>query len=155
MFWGTLRERVDRDIQITPSCWLWVAMKDRYGYGKLCYRGEQMKAHRAAYEAYVGDIPPLTDGRRTCVLHRCDNPSCVNPGHLFLGTTADNMRDKADKGRAHGAHAGQDHHNAKLTTEQVRQIRSENRPDSEWAKLFSVSKRAISGARCGDTWASI
>lgn len=157
MFWGTLRERVDRDIYVTPGCWWWVAMRDSHGYGKMCYRGVEMRAHHGAYRAYVGDIPPLTNGQRTCVLHRCDNPSCVNPDHLFLGTQGDNMRDKAMKGRCGetGFRPGEMHRSARLTADQVRRIRSENRPDIEWSKLFSVSKRTIYSVRRGHTWKSV
>lgn len=77
------------------SCWLWTARTNHFGYGEFWFRKTIHKAHRVAWILVNGEIP---DG--LCVLHRCDNPSCVNPEHLWLGTKCDNNRDKAEKGRA-------------------------------------------------------
>jgi hypothetical protein len=86
------------------ECWLWQASADRHGYGQIIagayHTGSQprpLKAHRVAWELTYGPIP---DG--LWVLHRCDNPPCVNPAHLFLGTQTDNMRDAATKERIRG-----------------------------------------------------
>jgi hypothetical protein len=102
------------------ECWEWDGAK-RNGYGKLivqhAYVRKHISAHRLAWELFIGPIPTGFD-----VLHHCDNPACCNPAHLFVGTHADNMRDREAKGR-HNAPRGSTHGRAKLTEEDVRLIR--------------------------------
>lgn len=82
-------------ILITESgCWEWQGSKTKFGYGKCKYFGEQL-AHRVSFILHQG---PLL-GSEMCVLHRCDNPPCVNPSHLFVGTTDTNNKDRAAKKR--------------------------------------------------------
>lgn len=98
---STVLARLHARLQKTPGgCWLWMGSTDSKGYGKIFSHMEGRKnvllqTHRAAYALLVAPIP---DGLN--VLHRCDTTRCCNPDHLFLGTQADNMADKAKKGRA-------------------------------------------------------
>ena len=77
-----------------PDCWNWNGGKLVEGYGRFVDRGKYVLAHRVSWEIHNGPIP-----EGLCVLHRCDNPPCTNPDHLFVGTHGDNARDRAAKGR--------------------------------------------------------
>lgn len=76
------------------GCWEWTSFTDRHGYGRFTFEKRLLLAHRASWMFHNGSIPA-----GLCVLHRCDNPLCVKPEHLFLGTIADNNRDAMQKGR--------------------------------------------------------
>lgn len=119
----------------TDSCWLWTCSKKAKGYGQYTvWPGHVVLAHRYAYELMRGPIP---DGLG--VLHRCDNPPCVNPDHMFLGTRADNNRDMVEKGRArHSGPRGEANSSAKLTEDSVRAIRRER---ADGAKLLTLARR--------------
>lgn len=82
------------------KCWPWTGYTNAQGYGRVGYRGSVGYAHRAAWEMTSGTAIPFGG----TVLHRCDNPGCVNPSHLWLGTQIENMRDKRLKGRARNQH---------------------------------------------------
>lgn len=91
-----LRDRIARriDVDEVTGCWNWRAPLDREGYGCITVAKKKQRAHRVSYEVYRGEIPA---GLLIC--HRCDNRRCVNPGHFFLGTIADNNKDMTEKGR--------------------------------------------------------
>lgn len=115
------------------ECWEWMISRFRNGYGKFAVSREKTaKANRMAWELLFGPIP---DGM--CVLHKCDNPGCVRPDHLFLGTPADNARDRNSKGRQ-AIFRGESHSSSKLTDNDVRAIRSER---SMGASLVVLSQK--------------
>jgi hypothetical protein len=89
-----VKERFESKVDRTGDCHVWTAYKNQDGYGKFKFDGRMVNAHRVAWSLVNGEIPPGMH-----VLHSCDNPGCVNPEHLFLGTHQDNMDDKVSKGR--------------------------------------------------------
>lgn len=148
----------------TDGCWLWTAAKFRFGHGAFQLNGQACKAHRIAYELTYGPIPA---GMLVC--HQCDNPSCVRPDHLWLGTIKDNNNDRHTKGRTHpgrntrsgyklppGAHAGERNSHAKLTEQQVTEIRqrytSEVVAAQQLADEYNVSVYTIHKVTGGETW---
>lgn len=151
---GTVQERFEAKFTKTEGCWEWNARKDRGGYGRLRVAERTQKAHRVAYQLYVGEIP-----EGLCVCHRCDNPGCVNPYHLFLGTKADNARDRDNKGRGgHSVMSGEKNGHAKLTEVQVVEIRAKHANGArnvDLAKEYGVAHQTISSIVCGDRWTKI
>lgn len=147
-FRGTLQERLERDTIPEPmsGCHLFYGTPDHSGYGKFKWRGVQIFAHRTAWELTFGPIPP-----GLCVCHRCDNPPCVNPDHLFLGTRYDNNKDRSRKGRT-SRMPGSKHWHAKITEEQARQIQQSTLPGPELMSLYKLSKAQISAIRTGRSW---
>lgn len=120
-FW----EKVDKNGPIHPvlktPCWVWTACTNRKGYGQLNRGGREeglVLAHRASWEIHKGKIP-----EGLWVLHKCDNPPCVNPDHHFLGDVVDNYKDMIKKGRysppPESFRRGEKHHSCKLTPSQV------------------------------------
>jgi len=150
---GTLEERFWEKVAFLGAepdeCWEWRGAKSEQGYGYIrgSGHGSMLRAHRIAWELANG---PISAG--TCVLHRCDNPSCVNPAHLFLGTSTDNSHDMVNKGRsARGERNGE----SKLIEQDVHEIRqmlSQNILERVIAKKYGVSRKAISTIKTGENW---
>lgn len=136
--WASLAERFWQNVvKQEIGCWLWTGAKIPRGYGTIGFKNKNILAHRLAYELQYGVIPT-----GLCVCHHCDNPSCVRGDHLFLGSYKDNEDDKWRKGRGR---RGSQHHNAKLTEQEVLNIRRE-RPTTSLNALatkYQVSKNSF------------
>lgn len=137
------RYRVDD----ATGCWIWTAATMGSGYGVVRHHGHLTGAHRVSWELRNGLIP-----EGAVILHRCDNPPCVNPDHLSVGTHADNMADMKAKGRQG---------RAKLTPDDVRAIRQAFIRGSRLfgvrglARRFGVSRRAIDFVVRGESWTQV
>jgi hypothetical protein len=135
------------------ACWPWqAASKSKGGYGNFKLASyTQIAAHRISYALHHGQSPGELH-----VLHKCDNPSCVNPLHLFLGTNADNVADKVAKGRALGRDMrGARNGNARLSDEQVTTIRqriAKGENNTRIAADYGVTHQLISRIRRGRSW---
>jgi hypothetical protein len=146
-------QRFSRYVQSTDptKCWEWTGGTYPNGYGSI-WDGERKaleSAHRTAYRIHVGPIP---EGMLVC--HRCDNKTCCNPAHLFLGTPADNMADMHAKGRArNGVVYGEAIGNSKLTEADVRAIRANPNVSSRKAAVrYGVTHITILQIRRRNTW---
>lgn len=137
------------------DCWIWCGGHDSWGYGTFVFRGRQTGAHRVVYILHYGEIP---EGLLVC--HTCDNPTCVNPQHLFLGTNLDNSNDKLRKGRfvtprPKNRCTGERHRSAKLNSQQVLSIRERIASGEEFsvlAKDFNVRPMSIQRIAEGKSW---
>lgn len=144
------------------KCWVWLGVLDRDGYGRISHahkKGRTVRAHRFSFELHGGSIP---EGHS--VLHRCDNPSCVNPTHIKAGTLDENNKDMKEKGRSasgrrHSSHLhpelikrGEKHHNSVLTDKQAMEIKRAKGTQRSIAKLYNVSQYTVWGIRFGKTW---
>ncbi len=146
-----VEERFWRYVAPDGECWVWTGVKNSRGYGHISLPdGTRMYAHRFSWEQANGaPVPP-----GIFVLHRCDNPPCVRPEHLFLGTRQDNFNDSAAKGRHYH---GERHALAKLTDGQVAAIRKHFRPGcrltrAQLAEMLGVSTATLRDALSGRTW---
>jgi len=133
------------------GCWLWIGAVDARGYGAILKDGKIQKAHRLSYEIAHGPAGDLL------VLHRCDNPPCVNPQHLFAGTDADNMADMRAKGRANTPR-GESVKAAKLTERDIWEMRHmwENGISTrKIAAYFPVNHSTVYNIVSGKKWAHV
>lgn len=134
------------------DCWLWRGAFFPDGYPQISYRNRATRVNRAVMEL-VNGVPGLIDGSNPVhVLHSCDNRRCVNPSHLFLGTNADNMRDRNQKGRTA---KGERHWNARLSSRsvgEVRRLAKQGVPTRQIASQFGVTAGHVWSIVQGRTW---
>jgi len=138
----TLKERFEDKVFYSPDgCWYWIGdMSGGSAYGAITIGGKRCRAHRVSYMIYNGDI---TDDLH--VMHSCDNPLCVNPDHLSLGTHLQNRADSAVKGRS-------GNNNKKLSIEQVREIKlrlSMGESNSSVGRLYGIHESSVRRIRHG------
>lgn len=147
----TDKERLEKYSYPEPNtgCWIWTGSIGKLGYGRFAYKGKNLMAYRVSYAFHKGEIPK---GLHVC--HSCDNPMCVNPDHLFLGTPKDNMTDRKNKGR-NACQKGELNGNSKLTKEQVMVIRSSTSHPNELGKIYGVAPQHIIKIKKLKAWTHI
>lgn len=148
---ATYEPRFLAKVEKGEDCWLWKGAHSPKGYGHIQVDGRYEKAHRLAYRLYVG---PIGEGLVVC--HACDVPACVNPAHLWLGTTRENILDAKAKGRLrNGITCGEANRSSKLTAAQVEIIRSTPKlygSGRALAREFGVNEATICDVRARRRW---
>ena len=144
-------DRFLRHVNKTNTCWLWTACKNKAGYGNVGVDRKIKLAHRVAHELFIGPIP-----KDLCVCHKCDNTSCVNPSHLFLGTHKENSEDCVKKGRQ--CH-GEKHPHTHLTIDNIKRIRNVYRTRTysfrKLAEEYNVTHSTIERIVRKKTWIDV
>lgn len=140
LFWNKVNQ--DGPIILDTPCWIWTAYTFSKGYGQFWNGSRIMLAHRYSWELHYGTLP-----KNLFICHKCDNPPCVNPEHLFLGTHQDNMDDMIAKNR--------DYHNKKLTDAQVLQIYNSIKPAKDVAEEYKVHVSTIHEIKRGVTYKKV
>jgi len=152
---GPLKDRFFSKVIKMDGCWVWLGSKRPNGYGTIQKGGKgsaTLSAHRLSYEMHKGPIP---DG--LVVMHSCDNPSCVNPDHLSIGTYKENTADMIAKGRKRTVSAlGTSNGKAKLNDELVKYIRQNlHKSHASLARELNLSTNCIRGVKIGRTWSHV
>jgi len=137
LFWNKVNQ--DGPLILDTPCWIWTAYTVHTGYGQFWNGVRLILAHRFSWELHFGILP-----KNLLICHKCDNPACVNPEHLFMGTHKDNMEDMIAKNR--------DYHNKKLTDAQVLQIYNSVNPAKNLAEKYNVHVATIHEIKRGVTY---
>ncbi len=145
-------ERFMQQVEITDSCWIWKGCVDKDGYGQFkgIFDSQRVRtAHRFSYVLFKGEIQ-----KGLVVMHSCDNPSCVNPEHLSIGTIKDNLDDMRAKGRENFL-KGEECNYAKLTEEKVKSILKDPRPFADIANDFEITVSTVNDIKRRKSWKHI
>ena len=142
----SLDERFECQVIRKDGCWDWTGHKDSRGYCRIMVDGKIELAHRVSWQMTCGKIP-----ENMVVCHRCDNPSCVNPEHLFLDTQWGNLADMRAKGRDNQP-CGEANGNSSLRREDIYYIRASRKKPSELADHFNMTPTGIRRIQRRETW---
>lgn len=145
----TLAARFWAKVDKSGDCWEWTGARHPQGYGLIKTMTGMSRAHRVSVELNAGPIP---DG--LMVRHKCDNPGCVNPDHLVVGTALDNVQDRVARGRS-ADRRGERHPLAKLSSKLVEFIRASPLRGKDLAEIFEVSQASISFIRSNKRWSHL
>lgn len=145
-----IKNKLLNNIILNKDCWEWKGTKNKKGYGQVKYNGGRFYVHRLSYLIFIGDFY-----ENKCVCHSCDNPSCINPKHLWLGTPKENTQDMIKKGRRFD-NSKDNHPLSKLTIKDVISIKKEysigDKTQKEIAKDFGVVHQTISAILNNKRW---
>ena len=141
--YNSLEERFWSKVKRGENCWEWIGYKNKTGYGRFAIKGYAQQAHRISWIIKNGKIP-----KGLCVLHKCDNPPCVNPNHLFIGTYKDNTQDALLKGRVKTP-------DSKLKLNEVKEIKYGSASIKEKINKFNVTRKTINDIIKLRTWKSV
>lgn len=144
-FWPKVNKGLD------TGCWEWQGLLNSNGYGLASVqRGFQVRAHRLSFSLKIGRALLMKE----FLLHSCDNPKCVNPDHLRVGTQRENILDCINRGRKTNppTHFGEDHHNSKFLLSDLNTILNDKRPYRLIAKDYGVCEETIGRVKRKQTW---
>ena len=144
-----MKERFMKNVRRSDGCWEWTGAKDDKGYGLFWLKGSAKRAHRLMVEMHTGLKP-----EGAVILHSCDNPSCVNPEHLSVGTQRDNVLDMHTKCRA-ASKVGTLNGASKLDEATVLAIKSSCDGHTALGRRYGVSKTTIMRIRSGKSWSHV
>jgi len=130
------------------GCWNWNGVISSDGYGMACYQGERVRAHRLSLLNHLG-----LESSKLLALHHCDNRSCINPLHLYLGTNQDNSNDMSKRSRTN-PQRGERSTLSKITNQQAIEIFNDNRAHNLIAIDYGIAKSTVSSIKTGKNWKS-